>query len=87
MYDKIPVMVLMIFEHGVNMRVRIINLEISDWRVDEMTDRFLEASNVFSLYDKNGWIKTPNENECDKCLLNCDKRMVKSSIYFENQRY
>ncbi len=82
-----PVMVLMIFEHGTGGRSRIIELDISEWRVSEMIERFESGASVLDLYKENGWTKTPSVNECEKCPLSCDKRMVQSNIFIEKQKY
>lgn len=82
-----PVMVMMIFESGVQSRCRIIELDIDDWRFPEMQERFLSADEAFKMYEQNGWVKIPEEKECEKCPLSCDKRIIKSNISIEKQKY
>lgn len=83
-----PLMVLMIFELGTKLRVRILNIEISEESYQIMEDRFFQASEVFDMYNKNGWSRLPSEKECETCKVkNCEKRFIKSPISIESHKY
>lgn len=82
-----PLMVLLIFELGTQMRIRILNLEISDYRFKVMEDRFVQAQNVKEAYETHGFSRIPSEKECGTCPLVCEKRHIKSQVSYESHKY
>lgn len=82
-----PEMVLMIFEHGTKMNIRVIHLDIQDYRIAWVSDRLLQAKEVTDLYDQNGWITHASPQECKRCTLKCDKRQFESSLFVETHKY
>ena len=88
MHGVRPNMVLMVFEHGVNMRVKIIKLNISDEKRQECMVRFATAKQVVDMYEKSGWTFDPSQRECEKCKIEgCKKRYTPSRIFIEEVNY
>ena len=77
-YGVRPLMHLLVFEHGTKCRHKIIKLDITDSDILEMKERFKAGKEVVELYNSNGWVYDPSENECKKCKAdNCQYRFSK----------
>lgn len=78
---------LLIFEHGPKMRIRLLKLNITEERVNDLLERFDVAKEVVDLYITNGWTKTPSEQECKNCKLDCPLRINESNLSIEEFNY
>lgn len=89
MYGVRPNMVLLVFEHGTQMRVKIIKLNISEERRRQCFERFEAASSVIEEYERVGWSYDPSEKECGGCGISskCPKRFIQNQIFIENINY
>jgi hypothetical protein len=86
-HGVLPKMVLMVFEHGLQQRIKIINIKIGDRKIEEMMERFMACKETVELYTKKGFTFYPSEKECKNCPLTCDKRFKQQQIIFENVNY
>lgn len=87
MYGVRPLMHLLVFEHGLKQRVKIIKLLISDKKRQDCFERFEAGSEVVAMYNSNKWSKTPSEKECKFCSLECEKRFKLQQIIYEEINY
>lgn len=78
---------LLIFDYSPKKRVKFVEVQLSQDKIDEKENRFLQAKEVKELYDKNGWIKLPSEKECDSCPLACGDRKLTSKLIKEIIKY
>ena len=79
---------LLIFEHGTQMRVKIINLNISESKIESCVERVTKAQEVVNHYDTNGWVVDPNKKECESCkLTDCKARYITQKIQVVNINY
>lgn len=86
-FGRMPKVKLIIAEYGTGERIRNIDLVFRDWRVEEMTERFLQADEVVRLYQENGWITLPSEAECESCPIECPVRKIQSNLFTESYVY
>lgn len=67
-YGK-PNMGIMVFESGLKMRSKRINLNITDISLEMMVNRVRTAEEIIKKYDSKEWVKVPHLNECAKCSI------------------
>lgn len=82
-----PKIGLLIFDYSTAKRVKFVEIEVTKDKLVERYNRFLIAKEAVTLYNKNGWIKTPNEKECDKCPLSCRDRKPSGKVIIEKVIY
>lgn len=88
MFGVVPKMVLLIFEHGTKERVRVLDLTLSEAKLEEAVRRFTQGQEIFDLYEKNGWVTDPSVDECKRCsLADCKARKYEQKIIYESIRY
>ncbi len=87
MYGVKPPMHLLVFEHGLKQRVKVIKLNISDKKVQDCFERFEAGSEVVDMYNATKWSKIPSNQECKNCKLECDKRFKVQQIIHEEINY
>jgi hypothetical protein len=88
MFGIVPKMVLCIFEHGTKERVRVLDLTLSEQRLEEAINRFLKGKEIFDLYSEKGWVTDPSVDECKRCgLFSCTQRKVEQKINYERVNY
>lgn len=79
-YKFRPRMGLLVFDYSPSKRVEFGEIRISAKRRVEKDIRFTAAEEAFALYEKNGWIKTPNVKECEGCPLSCKERELGTKL-------
>jgi len=68
---------LLIFEKGKSMRIKEISpIDITPLSIEAIDFRINRAYDVMAHYNRNGWPKVPDEMECNRCPLKCDRRFV-----------
>lgn len=76
----LPRVGLFVFDYSPKKRIEFGELIISETKREQREFRFNEAKKVVNLYNENGWIKIPAINECSRCKLDCDKRLLETPV-------
>jgi len=84
----VPKVNLLVFEHGTQMRVKIINLEISEDSLVSCKARIVAAQRVLDHYNDKGWVYDPSKKECEGCKVqDCPVRFRQQRIEIVNVNY
>jgi len=75
-----PKVGLLICDYSPRRRILVVELLITAERRALKNARFQAAEEAKTLYDLNGWITIPSAQECDRCTLLCQKRIVPTPV-------
>jgi hypothetical protein len=86
-YNIRPRVGILVVDYSTKKRAEFGEIVISEDKIGEKNFRFSKAEEVVNLYNKNGWVKTPNVKECASCPLKCSDRineskLVKKIVYY-----
>lgn len=88
LYEQIrgvsPEMYLMIFEYETRMRVKIVEVKISEAATQGVLDRFSKADLDIKEYSMlSEFPRVPSRDQCSKCSLPCQVRNARPGIIYE----
>lgn len=72
--------VLFVFDYSTSKRIGRFDIEITDDGYTNWEIRKEQYWEVIQHYNEHGWTKLPSINECDRCSLECDRRVTKGGF-------
>lgn len=78
-----PKVGILVFDYSPRMNIKFLDITITEDAVEEKNYRFAKANNVMDLYNEKGWSRIPSLSECEKCPIDCPKRILPNQIQYE----